>query len=93
VDASAYAENLRGLIHASRAHGTEPLLLAFPMVEPPAAHLEALRALEAPLLAPTLPREAFFAKDPVHLNATGHARLAEALAAPVREALSRAASR
>jgi hypothetical protein len=93
VDATAYAANLRELLQVARTQGTAPLLLAFPMVEPPEAHLQALRTLDPPVLAPTLPREAFFERDPVHLNASGHGQLAEALLAPVQAALQQAPSR
>jgi lysophospholipase L1-like esterase len=37
-----------------------------------------------PTLTPDLPPEAFFARDPVHLTASGHRALAQAVAEGLR---------
>lgn len=85
VPAERYAQNLRALIEGIRAAGAEPLLLAFPMVDRPEAHIDALvRVSEeqgVPLLQPQLEGSDFFAEDPIHLTPEGNARLAAEVAA------------
>jgi lysophospholipase L1-like esterase len=78
-----YGANVRTLVDRIRADGAVPYVLAFPMVDPPAAHLAALGAVgdAAPVWAPTLPADAYFAEDPIHLTPTGNDRLAELVAA------------
>ena len=82
VDAAAFADNLRTLVDQVRAVDAEPIVLLFPQPEPwpPEGYLAAAEATGVPVLAPTLPREAFFAADPIHLQADGHAALADWLA-------------
>ncbi len=62
------------------------------MVEPPLAHLRAMATVDAPVLAPSLPRDAFFDHDPIHLTAQGNDTLAEALSGPVRRLLAEASA-
>ncbi len=83
VPPEEYAANLRALVARVRAAGAEAWVLAFPMRRPPTEHLAALATLdgEVPVLAPTLPEDAFFAEDPIHLTPEGNAVLAERVAA------------
>lgn len=87
VPPDEYAANLRELVRRIRQTGAEARIVAFPMRTPPVAHLGALQALadDVPIIAPTLPEEAFFVEDPIHLTPAGNA----ALAAQVAAALSR----
>ncbi len=82
VPPERYVANLRQLAAAARAAGATPVVLAFPMLAPPEAHLRALDELatELPVLRPALPADSFFPEDPIHLTPAGHARLAEAVA-------------
>lgn len=82
VPPEAYRANLEAMVAAARAAGAEAVVLAFPMRQPPAAHLAALDGLAGvPVLRPVLAPDAFFAEDPIHLTPAGHAALAEAVAA------------
>lgn len=78
VDPASFADNTRQLV--ARAAPAEVVLLWFPQQTP---RTDWRRALEdvGPVLAPALPASAFFADDPVHLTAEGHAALADAVAA------------
>lgn len=78
VPPAQFHDNLVALQERVRDAGAEPVLLAFPMVEPATEHVAVLDALGA--LAPTLPRDAFFAEDPIHLTPQGNAALAAWLA-------------
>jgi hypothetical protein len=78
VPPEQFSENLTALVDRVRAAGAEPVLLAFPMVEPATEHVAVLEDLGA--LSPTLPRDAFFAEDPIHLTPQGNAELAAWLA-------------
>lgn len=82
VSAEAFAAAYRRMITAVRAAGAEPFLLVFPMQEPPAAWVTAMRSLrgQAPVIEPSLPAEGFFPNDRLHLNPAGHADLARAMA-------------
>lgn len=77
VPPEAYARNLDTI--AELAGGAELVWLAFPEVEP-SAPWRAELATRAPSLAPELPREDFFADDPIHLTVAGNAHLAKWLA-------------
>lgn len=77
VSPAAYAANLRTIGDRARAAGAAIVYLAFPMVEPPVAHLDALRSVAADALFPVLDRAAFFPHDPIHLTPDGHRRLAD----------------
>ena len=77
-----YRANLEALIAQVEDAGAQALVLAFPMQERPAAHLAALEGL--PVLAPELPAEAYFPRDPIHLTAEGNAQLARLLAAALQ---------
>lgn len=82
VPPQEFAANLRALV--TLAGDAEVWLLVMPLPWPDALGpwVEAMGALDAPVLAPMLPEgEHFFAGDPVHLNAEGHRTLAEALEA------------
>jgi hypothetical protein len=93
VDPTTYAENLAAIVAVARANGGTPAVLAVPSVTPPLEHLRAMGTVDAPVLAPTLPRDAFFARDPVHLTVAGNDTLAEALTAPVGRLLAEGAAR
>jgi len=80
VPPAAYGHNLRHLIAAAEARGASVTLLAFPQVEPAEPWRDVLAGAGRPLRAPTLPSSAFFARDPIHLTADGHAQLAALLA-------------
>lgn len=82
VPPAAYLENIRELVKRVRASGANARILAFPMQTPPAEHLAALESLrgDVPILSPSLPDEAFFAEDPIHLTPGGNASLASILA-------------
>jgi lysophospholipase L1-like esterase len=85
VPPEAYVANLRDLVARVRAAGSEPVLLAFPMVAPPGDHLAALATVEGvAILRPELPSSAFFAEDPVHLTPAGNDALAGLLADALR---------
>lgn len=88
VPPADYRANLATLMQRVRDAGASPVLLAFPMKAPPAAHRAVLaaahRAESTPLIDPVLPDEAFFAEDPLHLTPAGN----DALAAVVAEALT-----
>ena len=90
VDAATFAANLGALVAQARAQRASPALLAVPMVTPPVAHLRAMATVDAPVLAPSLPRDAFFARDPIHLTVAGNDTLAEALSGPVGRLLEEA---
>lgn len=77
VPPAAFAGNTRALV--ARAGDADTLLLWFPQAEPRDAWRAALEEV-APVLAPELPGDAFFAADPVHLTPAGHASLARAVA-------------
>lgn len=85
VPPERYHDNLVVLVDAVRSSGAEPLLFAFPMVEPPPEHLEVLASVAESqgvrLFAPELPDDHFFAEDPIHLTVAGNAALADALRA------------
>lgn len=87
VSPADYAANVVELARRVLAAGARPLVLAFPMLEPPRAHLDALAAAELPpgtaRLAPELPPGAFFAADPIHLTPAGNDLLAQAVATAV----------
>ncbi len=87
VDPVAYRENLSQLIAAAEAAGAKVVLHAFPQVRPSKAHRAAMRQLDRPVVAPELPRAAFFENDPIHLNPQGHAALADQLETGLRRAL------
>jgi lysophospholipase L1-like esterase len=93
VPASDFAHNVAAVMAQAAERGVAVILLDFPSAASSPAHASALRqvakASGALLLAPTLPRDGFFANDPIHLNATGHRRLAELLEVPVRAVLTR----
>ena len=83
VPAADYVQNIRYLIEQIENSGADARVLAFPMVVPPADHLTHLSAasdLSGRLLIPTLPRDAFFARDPVHLTVEGNQTLAVTVA-------------
>ena len=82
VSVEAFAAAYRRMIAAVRAAGAEPSVLVFPMREAPQTWVTALRSLRglAPVLEPHLPEADFFPHDPLHLDPTGHAELARAVA-------------
>ncbi len=82
VPAEDYLANLREVVSRVRAAGAEPRVLAFPMLDPPRAHLRALEVLatDVPVLTPSFPASAFFPEDPIHLTAEGNAALATLVA-------------
>jgi lysophospholipase L1-like esterase len=85
VSPPEYVANLRTLVTRVRAAGAEAWVLAFPMRTPAAEHLAALQGLaDVPIVAPTLPPDAFFAEDPIHLTPAGNVLVAEAVAAALR---------
>lgn len=84
-----YRQNLEQLIAAAEGAGAKVVLHAFPQVRPSAGHLAVLDQLERPIVAPRLPRGAFFENDPIHLNAAGHDALARILEDELRKALLR----
>ncbi len=81
VPPARYGENLDAIeaLVAEHAPGAEVLRLAFPQPEP-LPEWESVLASGGPTAVVRLPREAFFAHDPVHLTAAGHQQLAQALA-------------
>ena len=83
VPPDRFRDNLARLIAASG--DAEVVLLAFPTRSPAAVApwVERMRAA-GPTLAPVLASEAFFATDPVHLTASGHGALAQAVAEGLR---------
>ena len=83
VSPAEYVANLRALAARARAAGAQPWLLVFPMRTPPTEHLAALEGLaaELPVVTPTVPDDAFFAEDPIHLTPAGNALVADTLAA------------
>ncbi len=89
VDPEHYRQNLEQLITRAEAAGAKVVLHAFPQLEPSPGHLAVLDQLERPLIAPRLPRGAFFERDPIHLNAAGNDALARILEDALREALLR----
>jgi hypothetical protein len=78
VPVNRYVDNLHRLEGA--AAPAEVWLLAFPQREPSWEYRAALERDFAPLIAPTLPEQAFFEDDPIHLNPEGHRLLAQAVA-------------
>ncbi len=77
VPVPEYAENLRALVAGLAP--AEVLLLAFPQPEPATEWVEAMGQVR-PALVPTLPRDAFFASDPIHLTIDGNRLLADWIA-------------
>lgn len=85
VSPTDYVANLRALVTRVRAAGAEAWVLAFPMRTPAADHLAALQTLDGvPIVAPTVPPDAFFTEDPIHLTPAGNVLVAEAVAAALR---------
>jgi lysophospholipase L1-like esterase len=82
-----YRANLLSMIERVEAAGARPVLLVFPMREPPQAWVQVLLDLgsRAPLLRPELPESAFFAADPIHLDAEGSELLGRSLAVGLAE--------
>lgn len=78
VPPAAYGENLDALVRRVEASGAEAVLLSFPVQEARGAHQDLLA--ERGALQPQLPPEAFFEKDPIHLNVQGNQMLAQWLA-------------
>lgn len=79
VAPAAYAANLRTIGERVRAAGATVVYLAFPMVDPPTEHLDALRNVASDALIPQFDRSDFFSRDPIHLTPAGHRRLADAV--------------
>ena len=88
VSPGDFAANLQSLATVAAQHRVDAMVLAFPMVDPPLAHLSVLATVGLGVLSPELPREAFFSADPLHLNAEGHQLLAAALEGPIRQRLA-----
>jgi lysophospholipase L1-like esterase len=88
VPPEAYRSNLETLVARVRGSGAEAWLLAFPMREPPAAHLAVLREMSTKVrvIEPSLPADAFFAEDPIHLTPDGNRELAAEVATALRGA-------
>lgn len=82
VPVEVFARSYRAMIAAVRGQGARPVVLVFPMLEPPAPWVGALRALagEVEVIEPSLPAEDFFPRDRLHLTPAGHERLARAVA-------------
>lgn len=78
VPHQAYAENVDALVQRVQASGAKAILLSFPVQETRGAHQQILE--ERGALRPKLPAEAFFEKDPIHLNVDGNRQLAQWLA-------------
>ena len=80
-----YAANVAELARRVAATGAQAVVLAFPMVDRPRAHLDALAVDSLPsgtaLLSPELPDTAFFEADPIHLTPAGNDALAQSVAA------------
>jgi len=87
VGPEAYRANLTRLIAEAEGAGSKVVLHAFPEVTPSRAHQAILDQLGPPVVAPALPRAAFFENDPVHLNKLGHDALARILDDELRKAL------
>lgn len=78
VPADRFRENLVAMTEQLTDAGIEVRLLGFPMLDPPEAHIEVLRELDATVVS--LDRANFFEHDPIHLNAKGHDNLARLVA-------------
>jgi len=81
-----YRENLLAMAQQVERAGAIPVLLAFPMQDPPRAHLDVLYSLagEIPLLEPRVDDPLFFERDPLHLRPEGHEQLAHEVAHALR---------
>lgn len=79
VPPDRFGENLRELVGRVRAQRAEPVLLAFPRVEPREDWIRAMEGVGEPVLQPQLASTAFFSNDPIHLTPEGHRALAQAL--------------
>jgi hypothetical protein len=82
VPVERYVQNLELLVE--RARPAEVWLLAFPQREPSLPYRAALEARSEPLIAPVMPHQAFFERDPIHLTPEGHRLLARAVAGVLR---------
>jgi len=87
VGPEAYRANLAQLITHAEDAESKVVLHAFPEVTPSRSHRAILDQMGRPVVAPELPRAAFFENDPVHLNALGHDALARILEDELRRAL------
>ena len=77
VPPDRFRENLRALV--ALAAPAKVHLMAFPQVAPSTEWVAAMESV-GPTWTPSLPREDFFAHDPIHLNPEGHAELARWIA-------------
>ena len=83
VSPADFEANLETVVEAAREKGVPVLLLQFPMQVREPEYESVLRRLNEPVVAPQLDGSFFFAADPIHLNPSGHERLAEAVAPAV----------
>jgi lysophospholipase L1-like esterase len=79
--------NYQEVIQAASLANIPILVVAFPMLEPSSAHLDVLNQLQAPIVAPKMEADHFFASDPIHLNPSGNIALAQVLVSPLQSAL------
>ena len=78
VSPARFAENLQALAAAARP--AEVWVMVFPQPTPLRDYIDAAAQI-GPVWSPVLPARDFFATDPIHLTAAGHAHLAAAAVA------------
>lgn len=86
LDGAKTEENLRAMIATSRASGAQVLMLGVPgrnlRLSAPAYYREVAESTEVPIdvaILPELMRDRATKSDPVHFNAQGYRRMAEAV--------------